>query len=218
MSLREIVKSGRSVTISFVGRNIRGPVCDRSLVFVFVFDAIFEAPRESDENTMSVVLNSSNIVTKIVVQKNRQKDLGRSRQLRPRASRRRTTKIDQIVCARVVLRFLSRFWALNGANLPEAGDAPAPLPAPARASRGLTLHLSLGTSQPKIAARARARARGAPPVRRARRGLNKALLLCLAVNSARVHSDAFFVRNDALHGAGSHRHRLSAVHQHLLCS
>ena len=76
MSLREIVKSGRSVTISFVCRNIRGPVCDRSLVFVFVFDAIFEAPRESDENTMrararcaAVVLNSSNIVTKIVVQK-----------------------------------------------------------------------------------------------------------------------------------------------------
>ena len=60
--------------ISFVCRNIRGPVCDRSLVFVFVFDAIFEAQRESDENTMSVVLNSvvlniSNIVTKIVVQK-----------------------------------------------------------------------------------------------------------------------------------------------------
>ena len=83
MSLREIVKSGRSVTISFVCRNIRGPVCDRSLVFVFVFDAIFEAQRESDENTMRVVLNSSNIVTKIVVQKNRRNDLGRSRLLRP---------------------------------------------------------------------------------------------------------------------------------------
>ena len=69
MSLREIVKSGRSVTISFVSRNIRGPVCDRSLVFVFVFEAIFEAQREGDENTMSVVLNISNIVTKIVVQK-----------------------------------------------------------------------------------------------------------------------------------------------------
>ena len=208
MSLREIVKSGRSVTISFVSRNIRGPVCDRSLVFDFVFDAIFEAPRESDENTMSVVLN--NIVTKIVVQKNRQKD-----PVRAADGRRKYIKL--FVRARSY-DFLSRFWALNGANLPEAGDAPAPLPAPARASRGLTLHLSLGTSQPKIAARARARARGAPPVRRARRGLNKALLLCLAVNSARFHSDAFFVRNDARHGAGSHRHRLSAVHQHLLCS
>jgi len=35
---------------------------------------------------------------------------------------------------------------------------------------------------------------------------------------ARLRSDAFFVRNVARHGAGSHRHQLSAVHQHLLCS
>ena len=164
MSLREIVKSGRSVTISFVSRNIRGPVCDRSLVFVFVFDAIFEAPRESDENTMRVVLNSSNIVTKIVVQKNRQKDLGRSRQLRPRASRRRTTKIDQIVCARSYTIFCLDFLSLNKWCQP-SGSRRRPSATPgtsARVARAHSAPFPWHLPAENCGACARARARRAP--------------------------------------------------------
>ena len=74
------------------------------------------------------------------------------------------------------------------------------------ASRGIPLHLFLGTSQPEIAARARALCAcptrpQSSPIAVPRRYWN----------SARLRSDAFFVRNIARHGAGSHRHQRSAV-------
>jgi hypothetical protein len=64
------------------------------------------------------------------------------------------------------------------------------------ASRGISLHLSLGTSQPEIA-----RPLCACPTRPQSRPIAVPRRYW---NSARLRSDAFFVRNVARHGAGSH--------------
>ena len=71
------------------------------------------------------------------------------------------------------------------------------------ASRGIPLHLSLGISQPEIAARARPRAR--PLCACPTRPQSSPIAVPRRYwNSARLRSDAFFVRNVARHGAGSH--------------
>ena len=117
-------------------------------------------------------------------------------------------KIDWFAKATEGSDWPTRFWSGPVVGYPGANQAGEPqrhsrrqrVRACVRASRGIPLHLSLGTSQPEIAARARPLC--ACPTRPQSSPIAVPRRYC---NSARLRSDAFFVRNVARHGAGSHR-------------